>query len=574
MNLNEVQKENIETSNPPINNIPINNKYLYHIPTQPKEYIGRKRGFEKPTINCSIKNTTQQQMSERRNAIKNAKKNKNNNDKSINNSISNSTNNSISNTNSTNIYNHNKTNYNLQGNSKYEFLKNTHLNFKEKSENKNDNYKKIEYDYNYYLFKSKRGNFDNNKKTEINQEANKIETKDNTSHKEKEISKPHYSSYVNYKNPKALGDYLYYERHLIGNGSFGKVFCGIHRQRKFRVAIKLPTEKSNSDMIDKEVQFTRKMANEPGFPILFFSSVINDKYVMIESLLGPSLDKLFNYCDKSFPMKTICLIGIDIVKRLRSMHKAGLLHRDLKPNNFAWGNYSKNYFGLEHTYSTDYEINSIYLIDFGLSETYIDPSTGLHYKSEKGEKFIGTLRYSSINSHKGIRQCRKDDLESLMYILVYFYKGKLPWQDVKAKQKDEKHQKIKEEKMKTTAEMLCKDMPTEFEKMLCYVKNILYSDEPNYERLLSGFQKIINSLTEWETLENDYNYIWEKKLHDDYKRKMFSIDETANKKICENIGTLFKGYPSEIKNFIEKISINGSNKIKKTDNKNVIEKKV
>ena len=569
MNLNEVRKENIESTTPPIKNIPIYNNNLYHIPKQPPEWIGRKKGREKPTINCSIKNTTQQQMIDKRNALKNAKKNKINNEQSNNNSTTITSNN----TNSNDIYN-NKIKNNTLGNSKYEFLKNTNFNLKEKNENKNDNNKKVEYDYNYYLFKSKRGNFENNKHSEIKQETNKNENKDNSTHKEKEISKPHYSSYASYKIPKYLGDYSYYERHLIGNGSFGKVFCGIHRYRKFRVAIKLPTEKSNSDMIDKEVQFTRKMANEPGFPILFFSSVINDKYVMIESLLGPSLDKLFNYCDKSFPMKTICLIGMDIVKRLRSMHKAGLLHRDLKPNNFAWGNYSKNYYGAQHTYSTDYEINQIYLIDFGLSETYIDPATGLHYKSEKGEKFIGTLRYSSVNSHKGIRQCRKDDLESLMYILVYFYKGKLPWQDVKAKQKDEKHQKIKEEKMRYTAEMLCKDMPQEIEKMLCYVKNILYSEEPNYERLLSGFQKIINSLTEWETLENDYNYIWEKKLHDDYKKKMFSIDEAANKKICENIGTLFKGYPSEIRNFIEKISINGSNKIKKIDNKNINEKKV
>ena len=408
-----------------------------------------------------------------------------------------------------------------------------------------------------------------NNKNELNTQNSTVNN--HSTQKEKEVHKPHYSSYAMssiYKMPKYLGDYSYYERHLIGNGSFGKVFCGVHRYRRFRVAIKLPTEKSNLDMIDKEVEYTRKMANEPGFPILFFSSVINEQYVMIESLLGPSLDKLFIYCEKSFPMKTICLIGMDIVKRLRSMHKNGLLHRDLKPNNFAWGNYSKNYLGAHHSYSADYETSSIYLIDFGLSDAYIDPKTGQVYKSEKGGKFIGTLRYSSVNSHKGIRQCRKDDLESLMYILVYFYKGKLPWQDVKSKQKEEKHQKIKEEKMRTTAEELCKDMPQEFERMLCYVKNILYSEEPNYERLLSGFQKIINSLTEWETVEMDYNYIWEKKLHDDYKKKMFSIDETVNKKICENIGTLFKGYPSEIKKYIETISINGFNKIKKNTESN------
>ena len=86
---------------------------------------------------------------------------------------------------------------------------------------------------------------------------------------------------------------------------------------------------------------------------------------------------------------------------------------------------------MNHCTTPDYDTKEIYLIDFGLSECYIDPRTGMCYKNDKGAKFIGTLRYSSVNSHKGIRQCRKDDLESLMYILIYFYKGKLPWQDVK-----------------------------------------------------------------------------------------------------------------------------------------------
>ena len=149
-----------------------------------------------------------------------------------------------------------------------------------------------------------------------------------------------------------------------------------------------------------------------------------------------------------------------------------------------------------------------------------------------------------------------------MYILIYFYKGKLPWQDVKSKKKEEKHIKIREEKMRTTTETLCKDMPKEFEKMLIYIKNILYSQEPNYERLISGFQNIIKGLTEWETVEMDYNYIWEKKLHDDYKKKMYSVDENEIKKITDNVGQLFKGYPSDIKRYIEKISLNGTNKNK------------
>ena len=433
---------------------------------------------------------------------------------------------------------------------------------------------------NYYLFKSKRVNYTQNKiesknisyynnnthnhfeqnNYNNNQRLNKFNSlNSNNNSNSNSVNKEHHNhngeNSSSYKYPISIGDYSYFDRHLIGNGSFGQVYCGVHRYRRFRVAIKLPTEKSNCDMIDREVQFTRKMACEPGFPMLFYSSVIRGKYVMVESLLGPSLDKLFNYCNKSFPMKTICLIGIDMVKRLRSMHKSGLLHRDLKPNNFTWGNYSKNYYTMNHCTTPDYDTKTIYLIDFGLSESYIDPKTGTCYKNEKGGKFIGTLRYSSCNSHKGIRQCRKDDLESLMYILIYFYKGKLPWQDVKSKKKEEKHQKIKEEKLRTTVETLCKDMPKEFEHMLTYIKGLLFTEEPNYEKILSSFRNIIHELTEWENVETNYSYIWEKKLHDDLKQKMYSSDEEANKKISENFGQLFKGYPSDIKRYIEKISL-------------------
>lgn len=534
MTLNEERKENFETRYSykrmdMYNNIAKLTHYFNNIETDNNVYLGKKRELEK-------QNNFEINLQNQKNSDKNKGKI---------------------------YYNINK--YNLNSN---------------KTEINN----KIEYDYNYYLFKSKRVNlpqknieyktkpdFNNNYQSnnDKNQKVNDLNS--NSINKESKNYNRYITHGINsvtvYHYANYIGDYSYFDRHLIGNGSFGQVFCGIHRYRKFRVAIKLPTEKSNPDMIDREVQFTRKMSMEPGFPMLFYSSVIRDKYVMVESLLGPSLDKLFLYCGKSFPMKTICLIGIDIVKRLRSMHKNGLLHRDLKPNNFTWGNYSKNYYSMNLCTNPDYDITSIYLIDFGLSESYIDPLTGACYKNEKGAKFIGTLRYSSVNSHKGIRQCRKDDLESMMYILIYFYKGKLPWQDVKSKKKEEKHMKIKEEKLKTTVETLCKDMPKEFERMLCYIKSILYSEEPNYEYLLSGFQKIIQSLTEWENVEMNYNYIWEKKLHDDLKKKMFSTDEEVNKKINDNIGLLFKGYPSEIRRYMEKISFNESGKIYDTNKK-------
>jgi len=391
---------------------------------------------------------------------------------------------------------------------------------------------------------------------------NRISTRNNKNNYNKEERVNSKAKEIN-KNPINIGEYTYYEQHQIGTGSFGKVFCGTHRTKNFKVAIKIPTEKANLDMINKEVKYTKMMMKEPGFPILIHSCVFNNKHIIIESLLGPSLDKLFIYCGKLFPIKTICLIGIEIVRRLQSMHKVGLLHRDLKPNNFTWGNFTKNNHNhnLLKNLSSDFDTNSIFLIDFGLSDPYMDLKTKKHYRNQKGMKFVGTLRYSSVNSHRGIRQCRKDDLESLMYILIYFYKGKLPWQDIKSKKKADKHKKIKEKKSRTTTYNLCQGMPPEFEKLLIYIKKLAFDETPNYDKIIDGFQSIIDNLTEWDILESGYNYIWEKKLADDLNKTNSINDEESSKIINENINQIFKGYPVDIKKYIENISINSSNNL-------------
>ena len=365
------------------------------------------------------------------------------------------------------------------------------------------------------------------------------------------------------KIPFTCGEYFYFEKHKIGIGSFGNVFCGTHKIKNFKVAIKVPNDKANSEMIDLEVKYTKLLQKETGFPSLFHSYNINKKNIIVESLLGPSLDKLFNYCGKKFPLKTVCLIGVEILKRLQSMHKYGLIHRDLKPNNFTWGNFSinnnnNNLINNEININKEYNITTLYLIDFGLSCPYMDMSNGLLYGNSKGNKFVGTLRYSSINSHKGVRLCRKDDLESLMYILIYFYKGKLPWQDVDAKDEKEKQEKVKEQKTKITTAELCEGMPDEFEKMLCYIKNILFDEYPNYNKLFNYLKSILDRIKTDNNEENEFNYIWEKLISEDCIEAESINLNSENKK--DNINKIFQGYPEEIKKYIRKKYSNKANR--------------
>jgi casein kinase I family protein HRR25 len=317
------------------------------------------------------------------------------------------------------------------------------------------------------------------------------------------------------KTALSCGEYFYFQKHKIGVGSFGEVYAGIHKISNYRVAIKIPNEKANINSIEQEIKYTKMLMKEPGFPILYHTYNHIRKNIIVETLLGPSLDKLFIYCGRKFPMKTMCLIGIQIAKKLESMHKLGLIHRDIKPNNFSWADFTNYNSNIEDNYGID--LNTVYLIDFGLSCPYMDLVSKKIYGNIRGFNFVGTLRYSSINSHRGIRLCRKDDLESLLYVLIYFYKGKLPWQDIKAKDDKEKTLKIKEKKLTCPSALLCEGMPREFEKLLCYVKNLGYDEDPDYNRIINCFQIILEALNRAgnSNPEGNFNYIWEKKIYDD-----------------------------------------------------------
>jgi serine/threonine protein kinase len=127
------------------------------------------------------------------------------------------------------------------------------------------------------------------------------------------------------------------------------------------------------------------------------------------------------------------------------VHSKNIIHRDIKPENFLTGLKKKSHI--------------IYLIDYGLSKRYIDSKTQEHIPYLEGKSLTGTARYASIYTHLGIEQSRRDDLEAIGYVLVYFLKGELPWQGMKAKTKKEKYKKIMDKKIDSTPDFLCADIP-------------------------------------------------------------------------------------------------------------------
>merc|ERR1719291_832457 len=201
-------------------------------------------------------------------------------------------------------------------------------------------------------------------------------------------------------------------------------------------------------MLLYEAKLLRHLQGAPGIACMHYCAVEGDHNVMIMDLLGPSLENLFNICHRKFSLKTVLMIADQMLYRIEYLHSKHFLHRDVKPDNFLIGHGKKS--------------NIVYIIDFGLAKKYRDPKSQQHIPYRENKSLTGTARYASINAHLGIEQSRRDDLEAIGYVLMYFNRGQLPWQGLKANTKEEKYNRIAEKKMSTPVEDLCQGFSAEF----------------------------------------------------------------------------------------------------------------
>lgn len=332
----------------------------------------------------------------------------------------------------------------------------------------------------------------------------------------------------------------------ISSGSYGDVFEALNNKTNKYVALKIPikTEEKNGEkwileeakvykelnsklnsLDDNDMEISsnaddKDTYNEGQEGISSIKVIKNkelDKKIIVMDLLGPSLESLLQE-KKKFSLKTIILLTIQMLKTIRYIHDKGYIHRDIKPENFVMDAENKN---------------KLYFIDFGLAKKYIKKN-GEHIQFKDSEtlmkkikilskkldnesneskasniekeiykiktqieqrkhKFCGTARYASIAAHKGYEQSRKDDLESIGYVLVYLYKTRLPWQGIKNNDKKIRYKLIKEKKESISNEELCDKLPREFCVFFNYVKTLDFDERPRYTSLIKMFTKLYNS---------------------------------------------------------------------------------
>ncbi|KAM9748260.1 casein kinase I isoform 1-T1 [Dama dama] len=315
----------------------------------------------------------------------------------------------------------------------------------------------------------------------------------------------------------------------IGSGSFGDIYLGTDIAAGEEVAIKLECVKTKHPQLHIESKIYKMMqggdstnvwkvssvscwlwkhfackrrllrclkkwwlvdTRSVGIPTIRWCGAEGDYNVMVMELLGPSLEDLFNFCSRKFSLKTVLLLADQMISRIEYIHSKNFIHRDVKPDNFLMGLGKKG--------------NLVYIIDFGLAKKYRDARTHQHIPYRENKNLTGTARYASINTHLGIEQSRRDDLESLGYVLMYFNLGSLPWQGLKAATKRQKYERISEKKMSTPIEVLCKGYPSEFATYLNFCRSLRFDDKPDYSYLRQLFRNLFHR----QGFSYDYVFDW------------------------------------------------------------------
>ncbi|OAA70712.1 casein kinase I isoform delta [Cordyceps fumosorosea ARSEF 2679] len=266
-----------------------------------------------------------------------------------------------------------------------------------------------------------------------------------------------------------------------------------------KVAVKLVHIRGDPELLRLEKDIYRDLAGGVGVPEITWFGEECDYYCLVCELLGPSLEDLFNYCDRKFSLKTVLLLADQAIARVKHFHDKGYLHRDFKPENMLMGSGKRG--------------NILYIIDFGLARECHDTD---RYMGFENIPFGGTARYASLNNHNGREQSWGDDLESLGYVLLYLARGSLPWQGMEVEDGEDKNKMIGEMKLTVPVETLCEGLPEEFATYITYTRSLGFQEKPKYAYLRCLFRRAFSALG----FQYDNVFDWTEKLYYELQAEM------------------------------------------------------
>ena len=321
----------------------------------------------------------------------------------------------------------------------------------------------------------------------------------------------------------------------LSQGSNSVIYEGINIENNERIAIKLESRNvpEENQLLQNEIFCLYMLRNIPGIVQMIASGHTKNYNILIEPLLGSTLYSLFLDHNKNFTLKDICQIAIQCLTRLESIHNKGIIHCDIKPENFSIGLKEKRI---------------IYLIDFGLSKKYRSDRTKNHIQFSITKTMIGTARYASRNALSGLQLSRRDDLESLSYVILYFLTKKLPWQGITAKTQDKRYKKIYEKKDEIEKWDKFKKIPEQIQNFVKYVRNMGFTQDPDYKLMKNYFYDLLDKLD--LDFDNNFSWIIDKsiigsKIPDIFPRKKYSamykfMDKIEKKQMSLSVGNTIK----------------------------------
>lgn len=301
---------------------------------------------------------------------------------------------------------------------------------------------------------------------------------------------------------------------ILDKGNFSTVYFGRHVHSNKLLALKLEDRKSKFPQVSFESQVLRRLKGTIGIPELIWSGSNGDFNCLVLQKLGSNLQTLCKNCGGSFSLKTSMMILDQLLGIFELIHSKWVIHRDIKPENFCIGEDSWNK-------------NKFFMIDFGLSKIFYSEKEG-HIEKRGGKSLLGKDLYASVNNHKGEELSRRDDLESLIYMILHLMTGSLPWQSIAGKKKTNKvmkNQQLKEIKkqflmskfwklarvklrssdsvLSDSQDVLVK-IPEGIKEIYEDVINLGFEQEPRYLK----YRKIVKCIMMENKLENDYLFDW------------------------------------------------------------------